>query len=192
MKEKIKALLNSFERNLDEQQDNINEMRNQIINLRKELIPERSDKKDEVDDEILEEAGKILIREVALEANFSTRVVHSIYFNGIKTLKDLYIFFYLKNGKLRNIGEKSLKEMEPIFEDMTKIIKRIKERRKNVEKYNQPLNFFLNSEIRNEIVKRHKVEDLNGLYKDYVKNERGWSEKYCSNEQEIKQLLQRY
>ena len=189
---KIKALLDSFERNLDEQQDKINEMRNQIINLRRELIPEGSDEKDEVAAEVLKEAGNILIREVALEVNLSTRVGHALYFNGIRTLKDLYTFFYLKNGKLRNIGEKSLKEIEPIFENMTQIIKRIKERRKNVEKYNQPLNFFLNSEILNEIVKRHEVENLNGLYNDYIKNERGWSEKYCSKEQEIKQLLKRY
>lgn len=203
MKENLKELLEMLEKNLDKQQDNLNEMRNQIIELKKELNPESLQSDIEVLDianfNTLEEAENIFIKEMILEVNLSVRS-HNALCRGrvvggrnINTLRDLYELYYIYNNHIRNIGPESEQKIKRAISNLPILIEKVKKRRKNIEKYDQPLYLLIDRKIANEISKRYNVNTLNQLYKHYTdtKTKNNYIN-YCTDEKKVRELLRRY
>lgn len=192
MEEKLQKLIEELKKNLDEQQNGLNEIRNQIINLEKELNPQifLEDTK-KVAEETLEEARNILIGEFVLEVDLSARAANALCRAGLANLQELYNLGLRDFGyrTIRNIGSKSAEEIRNKAADIPQLVSRIKERRHNIDKYDQPL-VLLAPEIAKEIPKKYKVTTLKELYKNYTEERTLYN--YCLNELAVKELLRRY
>lgn len=192
MEEKmLREMIENLKKNLDKQQEFINECRNQVINLEKELISDPQIGGIKTTYKMLEEAENIYFGEVDIEVNLSSRASNAIRRSSqIKTLRDLYNLI-LDNQKciyIRNLGQKSFQEISLALVDMEKIILKIKKRREDVEKFNQPLEFLLDKKIAERIELRYKVKTLKDLYNFYAKYELT----YFENAKEVKSLLRNY
>ena len=196
----------NLKKTLDEQQKGLNELRNQIINLERELylsiLLENAENAEQIlpkdvyvhtvlSEEVLKEARQITIREFALEVNLSTRAKNALCRSSITNLEDIYIANSKGDavyGKIRNLGDRSIAEIRQASVDIPGLISRIKERRENIDKYNQPLAFLLDVDTVTKLAK-FEVITLKDLYKEYTEKRSAWSKRYLDNSVLIELLL---
>lgn len=164
--------LQDFYKYLDRLQDCINGLWNLAINIEKELNPDILTipvGKTTITTELLKETREISFKEFNIEVQFPRRISNAISRNhNIHTLEDLYYEVIEKNSNIRNIGEKAKEEIEKELSNMHISIDRIKRRRKNIDKYNQPLNLFIYTNLSDKLRREYRITTLKELYESYI------------------------
>lgn len=193
MEEILQEEIKQMKKKMEELQKDLNNMRKQLIELERKTCNDKNIENETMEllqmpPEVLEKAQGISLREAVFITNLN-KFLRRLEFASITTLRELYERF-LENEKVRSIGEAGSKEIKLALKDLPELIKKVEERRRNIENNDVPIQFLINNECIRKKLYKLGISTLKELYYKDVNTYRGILRE--EGEKQIISIFQRY